>query len=98
MSSYQVKISEGCFVCGNGLRLYARTYLTGFRLLPQYWGREKDVLFLRGCISLNFWSYRPLLRAGTSPFKSACLLIKLKLAKVIMYGLTVLWHVPDPTF
>jgi hypothetical protein len=27
VSSYQVKISEGYFVCGNGLCLYARTYL-----------------------------------------------------------------------
>jgi hypothetical protein len=50
--------------------------LTGFRLLPQYWGREKGVLFSRGCISLKNRSYRPLLRDNTSPFKHTCLLIR----------------------
>jgi hypothetical protein len=35
-------------------------------------------LFLRGCISLKNWSYCPLLRHSTSPFKSTCLLIYLK--------------------
>jgi hypothetical protein len=49
------------------------TLLTGFRLLPQYWGRENGVLFLRWCISLKNLSYRPLLRESTSPFKSMCL-------------------------
>jgi hypothetical protein len=34
-------------------------------------------LFLRGHISLKNRSYRPLLRASTSPFKSTCLLIRL---------------------
>jgi hypothetical protein len=55
-----------------------RTSLTGFRLLPQYWGRKNGVLFLRCCISLKNWSYRPLLRDSTSPFKSTCLLTRLK--------------------
>jgi hypothetical protein len=41
-------------------------------------GTDFRVLFLRGCISLKNWSYRPLLRDSTSPFKSTCLLIKLK--------------------
>jgi hypothetical protein len=41
-------------------------------------GQRKRGPFSRGCISLKNWSYRPLLRECTSPFKSTCLLIKLK--------------------
>jgi hypothetical protein len=35
------------------------------------------VILLRGCISLKNWSYCPLLRVSTSPFKSKCLFIYL---------------------
>jgi hypothetical protein len=59
--------------------------LTGFRLLPQYWGREKGVLFSRGCISLKNRSYRPLLRHSTSPFKRTCLLIRVKEVQFGLY-------------
>jgi hypothetical protein len=52
--------------------------INGFQAIVPLTGQEKGVLFLRGCISLKNWSYRPLLRASTSPFKSTCLLIKLK--------------------
>jgi hypothetical protein len=45
-------------------------------------GTDFRVLFLRGCISLKHWSYRPLLRDSTSPLKSTCLLIRLKEAKI----------------
>jgi hypothetical protein len=41
-------------------------------------GQRKGVLFSRGCISLKNWSYRPLLRDSTSPFKRTCLLIRVK--------------------
>jgi hypothetical protein len=41
-------------------------------------GTDFRVLFLRGHISLKNRSYCPLLRASTSPFKSTCLLIRLK--------------------
>jgi hypothetical protein len=41
-------------------------------------GTDFRVLFLQGCISLKNWSNCPLLRDNTSPFKSTCLLIKLK--------------------
>jgi hypothetical protein len=47
-------------------------------VITQILGTDFRVLFLRGCISLKNWSYRPLLRDSTSPFKSACLLIRLK--------------------
>jgi hypothetical protein len=43
--------------------------LTGFRLLPQYWGRENGVLFLRWCISLKNWSYRPPIERQCKPFQ-----------------------------
>jgi hypothetical protein len=43
-------------------------------------------LFLRGHISLKNWSYRPILRASTSPFKSTCLLIRLKEVPDALYG------------
>jgi hypothetical protein len=55
------------------------------------------VIFLRGHISLKNWTYCPVLRDSTSPFKGTCLLITLKQAKNALYGLTVLWHVPFPT-
>jgi hypothetical protein len=51
--------------------------LTGFRLLPQYWGWILGS-FLRGCISLKNRSYHPLLRDSTSQVKSTCFLIRLK--------------------
>jgi hypothetical protein len=43
-------------------------------------------LFLRGHISLKNRSYRPLLRASTSPFKSTSLLIRLKEVPDALYG------------
>jgi hypothetical protein len=52
--------------------------INSFQAIVPLTGQEKGVLFLRGCISLKNRSYRPLLRASTSPFKSTCLLIKLK--------------------
>jgi hypothetical protein len=45
-------------------------------------------LFLRGHIILKNWSYCPLLRASTSPFKSTCLLIRLKEEKIDLYRIT----------
>jgi hypothetical protein len=47
-------------------------------ILGSILSHEKRVLFLRGCISLKNRSYCPLLRDSTSPFKSTCLLIRLK--------------------
>jgi hypothetical protein len=44
------------------------------------------VHFLSGCFSLKNRSYRPLLRASTSPFKSTCLLIRLKEVSDALYG------------
>jgi hypothetical protein len=41
-------------------------------------GTDFRVIFLRGCISLKNWSYRPLLRDSTSLFKRTCLLIRVK--------------------
>jgi hypothetical protein len=55
------------------------------------------LLFLRGHISLKNWSYRPLLRASTSPFKSTCLLIGLKEAKIDLYRHYGLLYKPVPT-
>jgi hypothetical protein len=55
------------------------------------------VIFLQGHISLKNWTYCPVLRDSTSPFKGTCLLITLKQEKNALYGLTVLWHVPFPT-
>jgi hypothetical protein len=43
-----------------------------FQAIVPLTGQEKVVL-LRGCNSLKNQSYRPLLRASTSPFKSMCL-------------------------
>jgi hypothetical protein len=52
--------------------------LTGFRLLPQYWGREKVVLFYGGVSPSKIGPIAPLLRDSTSPFKRTCLLIRVK--------------------
>jgi hypothetical protein len=41
-------------------------------------GQRKRGPFLRGFISLKNWSYHPLLRDSTSPFKRTCLLIRVK--------------------
>jgi hypothetical protein len=43
-------------------------------------------LFFQGHIFLKNRSYRPLLRASTSPFKSTCLLIRLKEVPDALYG------------
>jgi hypothetical protein len=48
------------------------------------------VIFLRGHIFIKNWTYCPVLRDSTSPFKSTCLLTTLKQAKNALYGLTVL--------
>jgi hypothetical protein len=52
------------------------------------------VLFLRGHISLKNRSYRPLLRASTSPFKSTCLFIYLKEPLLALYRRYKYWQVP----
>jgi hypothetical protein len=52
------------------------------------------VLFLRGHISLKNRSYRPLLRASTSPFKSTSLLIRLKEPPLALYLRYKYWQVP----
>jgi hypothetical protein len=52
------------------------------------------VLFLRGHISLKNRSYRPLLRASTSPFKSTCLFIYLKEPPLALYRRYKYWQVP----
>jgi hypothetical protein len=49
-----------------------------FQAIVPLTGQEKGVLLLRECTSLKNRSYRPLLRASTSPFKSTCLLTRLK--------------------
>jgi hypothetical protein len=54
-------------------------------------------LLLRGHISLKNRSYRPLLRASTSPFKSTCLLIRLKEAKIDLYRRYKQRYKPVPT-
>jgi hypothetical protein len=74
-----------------------RQLLTGFLLWRQYW-RHFWGSFLRGHISLKNQSYRPLLRASTSPFKSTCLLIKLKQAKVALYVVTDCVYMPIRTW
>jgi hypothetical protein len=48
----------------------------GIRVSSKLVGMDFRVLFLQGCISLKNWSYCPLLRDSTSPFKSTCLLIR----------------------
>jgi hypothetical protein len=48
------------------------------------------VIFLQGHISLKNWTYCPVLRDSTSPFKGTYLLITLKQEKNALYGLTVL--------
>jgi hypothetical protein len=48
------------------------------------------ILFLRGHISLKNWTYSPLLRGSASPFKSTCLLIRLKEVPAALNG-TYLW-------
>jgi hypothetical protein len=52
------------------------------------------VLFLRGHISLKNRSYRPRLRASTSPFKSTCLLSRLKEVPDALYRRYRYWQVP----
>jgi hypothetical protein len=54
-------------------------------------------LFFRGHISLKNRSYRPLLRASTSPFKSTCLLTRLKEAKIGLYRRYGQRYKPIPT-
>jgi hypothetical protein len=46
------------------------------------------VHFLRGCFSLKNWTYCPVLRVRATPFKSTCLLIRLKEAKIDLYRIT----------
>jgi hypothetical protein len=50
--------------------------INSFGAIAPYMGQKRGT-FLRECISLKNWSYRPLLRDSTSPFKSTCLLTKL---------------------
>jgi hypothetical protein len=45
------------------------------------------VLFLRGHISLKKRTYCPVMRESANPFKSTCLHIELKEAKIALYGL-----------
>jgi hypothetical protein len=58
--------------------VYFVSGVNSFQAIVPLTGQEKGVLFLGGCISLKNRSCCPLLRASTSPFKSTCLLIKLK--------------------
>jgi hypothetical protein len=58
--------------------VHKRGRLAGFRLLPQYWGRILGSFFYRAVSPFKNWSYRPLLRDSTSPFKRTCLLTRVK--------------------
>jgi hypothetical protein len=59
--------------------------VNSFQSMLPYMGAKKGSFF-RGCFSLKNRSYCPLLRHSTSPFKSTCLLTRLKVLPFGLYG------------
>jgi hypothetical protein len=75
-----------CNVCFVDIVIGAYTVVNSFQVMAVTLRPIFGVLFLRGSISLKNWSYRPLLRDSTSPFKGTCLFIKLKEVPAAKYG------------